>query len=146
MDVLLADVSKTFVCLFRDLLLARLHAYGFGLSTSKIIHSFLKTRKHWSKIDDIYSYWDEILFRVPQGSPLGYLLSNISLCDLIFSMHEADFTSYADGNTLYGTGDRIEDAITLIENNLIKLLKWFEENQMKANKGKCHPLISGSEY
>ena len=61
-------------------------------------------------------------------------------------MHEADFTSYADGNTLYGTGDRIEDAITLIENNLIKLLKWFEENQMKANKAKCHPLISGSEY
>ena len=32
-----------------------------------------------------------------------------------------------------------------IKNDSIKLFKWFADNQMKANKDKCHLLISGSE-
>ena len=32
-----------------------------------------------------------------------------------------------------------------LKNDLIKLLKWFADNQMKVNKNKCHLLVSGSE-
>ena len=60
-------------------------------------------------------------------------------------MNETDFASYADDNTPYVTGDSLESVINSLENVSIKLFKWFADNQMKANKDKCHHLISGSE-
>ena len=42
---LLTDLSKPFDCLLHDLLLAKLHAYGFSFSALKLIHSYLKSRK-----------------------------------------------------------------------------------------------------
>ena len=60
-------------------------------------------------------------------------------------MNETDFTSYADDNTPYVTGDSIEDVINSLENVSVTLFKWFADNQIKANKDKCHLLISCSE-
>ena len=60
-------------------------------------------------------------------------------------MNETDFASYADDNTPYVTGDSIEGVINSLENVSITLCKWFADNQMKANKDKCHLLISCSE-
>ena len=84
---LLTDLSKAFDCLSHDLLLAKLHAYGFSLSALKLIHSYLKNRKQRTKIDSTYSTWEEILFGLPQGSILGPLLFNTFLCDLFLSMN-----------------------------------------------------------
>ena len=41
---LLTDLSKAFDCLSHDLLLAKLHAYGFSLSALKLIHSYFKNK------------------------------------------------------------------------------------------------------
>ena len=41
------------------------------------------------------------------------------------------------------TGDSIKDVFNSLENDSVKLFKWFVNNQMKANKNKCHLLISG---
>ena len=41
---LLTDLSKAFDCLSHDLLLAKLHAYGFSLLALKLIHSYLKNK------------------------------------------------------------------------------------------------------
>ena len=38
-------------------------------------------------------------------------------------MNETDFTSYADNNKPYVTGDRIENVIDSLENNSVKLFK-----------------------
>ena len=60
-------------------------------------------------------------------------------------MNETDFTSYVDDNTTYAKGVSFEDVINALENDSIKLFKWLADNQMKANKDKCHLLISSSE-
>ena len=57
-------------------------------------------------------------------------------------MNETDFASYADDNTPYVTGDSIEDVINSLENVSVTLFRWFADNQIKANKDKCHLLIS----
>ena len=67
---LLTDLSKTFDCLSNELLLAKLHAYGFSIPALRLVYSCLKNRKQRTKINPAYSSWEEILFGVSQGSIL----------------------------------------------------------------------------
>ena len=41
---LLTDLSKAFDCLPHDLIVAKLHAYGFSIESLKLINSYLTKR------------------------------------------------------------------------------------------------------
>ena len=116
--------------------------YGFILNRLRIIHSYLSNRRKRTKINESYSSWEEILFGVPQGSILGPLLFNIFMCDLFFIVNEIDFASYADDNTPFASGDRLDDVLDSLENASLKLFDWFSNNQIRANSDKCHLLTS----
>ena len=142
---LLTNLSKAFDCLPHELLIAKLHSYGFSLNAPRLIHSYLSNRRQRTKINESYSSWEEILFGVPQGSILGPLLFNIFMCDLFFIVNEIDFASYADDNTPFVSGDRLDDVLVSLENASLKLFDWFSNNQMKANPDKCHLLTSSTD-
>ena len=144
--LLLTDLSKAFDFLSHELFLAKLHAYGFRFAALRFIHSYLTNRKQRTKVNSSYSSWEEILFGVPQGSILGPLLLNLFLCDMFFAMNDIDFASYADDNTPYVSSGSIEDVIRILENDSIKLFKWFSDNIMKANKNKCHLVVSSNKH
>ena len=131
---------------FHELLLAKLNAYGFSFAELRFIHSYLTNRKQRTKVNSSHSSWEEIPFGFPQGSILGPLLFNIFLCDIFFVMIDIDFASYADNNTPYVSSDSIEDVIRILENDSIKLFKWFSDKIMKANKDKCHLIVSSNEH
>ena len=85
------------------------------------------------------------LVLVPPGFVLGPILFNIYLSDLFLVLKETEFTSYADDNTLYDAGNTIEDVISFLHKSSEKLLKWFSNNQMQGNSGKCHLILSQNE-
>ena len=70
---ILLDLSKTFDSLNHELLVAKLHAYGFSYSSLELILPYLSNRWQRTKINNTYSSWVEILLGVPQGSILGPL-------------------------------------------------------------------------
>ena len=51
----LTDLSKTFDCLSQDLLIAKLHAYGFDIPALRLLHNYLTNRKQRVKIDRTFS-------------------------------------------------------------------------------------------
>ena len=128
---LLIDLSKAFGCLSQELLLAKLHAYGFRIVALTLIYSYLTNRWQRTKINMSYSSWEEMLFRVPQASVIGLLLFNIFLNDLFLIMKGTDFLSYAGDNTPYRKADTIDKVIKLLKRDSIMLLKRFSDNQMK---------------
>ena len=139
---LLTDLSKAFDCLPHDLLIAKLHAYGFDHKSLKLIDRYLRGRKQRVKICNTYSSWEEIMFGVPQGSILGPLLFNIFICDLFLFVSDSDIASYADDNTPYVSANKPQEVIKKLEKISTVLLTWFKNNGMKANADKCHLLIS----
>ena len=121
---LLTDLSKAFDC---------------------ISHDYLQNRKQITKIGSFYSRWEKIVLGVPQGSILGPLLFNIFLCDLFLSIENNYFTNYAADTTPYVTGNNPDEVVSELKDITEKLFTWFSQNEMKANLGKCHMLLSSTE-
>ena len=122
---LLTDPSKAFDCLPHKLIIAKLNAYGFKLPALKLIHSHLSNRKQRTMVNHAYSSWDEILFGIPQGCIIGPILFIIFLSDLFLAISNTDFSSYADDNTIYDSGNSTDDVISSFQESAEKLFQWF---------------------
>ena len=142
--ILLTDLSKAFDCLDHDLLIAKLHAYGFDIKAVKLIQSYLTNRHQRVNINSTYSSWSEIIFGVPQGSIMGPLVFNIDLCDLfMFIMDaESDMANYADDNSPFSCDTDSISVIKEIESVAKILINWFVNNRFKANPDKFHLILS----
>ena len=54
------------------------------------------------------------------------------------------FCGICIGKSPYVEGNNIDEVINMLENDSIQLFKWFSDNQMKANKDKCHLIVSNN--
>ena len=86
-----------------------------------------------------------MLFGVPQGSTLGPVLFNIFLSDLFLVISDTDFSSYSDDNTIYVSGNSINEVISSLQEPAEKVFRWLSHNQMKGNTDKCHLIVSTDE-
>ena len=144
--VLITDLSKAFDTINHELLLAKLHAYGFERKALKLVHSYLNNRWHKTKINTSYSSWKELLKGVPQGSVLGPLLFNIYFNDLFYFLEETEAINYADDTNLYACDRDLGNLIRRLEHDSLIFIEWFESNYMKLNEKKSHFILSGHKF
>ena len=128
----LMDLSKAFDCIPHDLLIAKLHAYGFGFETLNFLNSYLRNRKQCVKINNICSNFLKILSGVPQGSILGPILFNIFLNDLFLCLKKTDLHNFADDNTITAVSDQLADLIKILEaEGELAVEQWDGSRKMK---------------
>ena len=142
----LMDLSKTFDTLNHDLLIAKLHAYGFDIKTLKLLHSYLAKRWQRTKVNSSFSTWSELSQGVPQGSVLGPILFNIYLNDLFYLTEMTQVCNFDDDTTFYVCDKDWNILINRLEHDTSLAVEWFENNFKKLNQGKCHLLVSGHKH
>ena len=94
------NLSKALDFIPDDLLIAKLHSYGFSKGSLKYIYSYLKGRRQCVKINGIKSKFLTILAGIPQGSILGPIFFNIFINDLHYCIKKANLPSFADDHTI----------------------------------------------
>ena len=138
---ILMDLSKAFDSLPHDLLIAKLEAYGFSNSASRLIFSYLSDRYQRVKIGSAFSEWLLIIAGIPQGSVLGPLLFNIFMNDIFYFL--PDIFNFADDNTIDACGNDVTQVIKSLEQDLKAALRWFEVNCLIANPQKFQLMFLG---
>ena len=143
---ILMDLSKAFDTINHELLIAKLHAYGFTRESLLIILSYLSDRWQHVKIDSSFSSWTKLTQGVPQGSVLGPILFNIYLNDLFFALKDIEVCNFADDTIPFVCDLDLNTTLKKLEENSAMALTWFETNYMKLNSDRCHLLVSGHHY
>jgi len=125
-----------------DLLLAKIQAYGFSETATKLLGEYLKDRRQRVKIDGICSDWSTVKTGVPQRSLLGPLLFNIYINDINYCTSNMVLRLYADDTTSY-TSDVSSIALQFMVNQDLSILTtWF--NHLSINNTKTRAMILGS--
>ena len=130
-----------FDCVPHDLIIAKLHAYGFDLTSLEYILSYLTNREQSTRINAVHSLYEIILSGVPQGSILGPTIFNIFLNDLFYFIVNSEIHNYADDNTLSVSSNTIKNLIKTLEKESEVALRWLNDNKMIANPEKFHSIL-----
>ena len=141
----LMDLSKAFDTLPKDLLLAKLYAYGLREHSLLLIQSYLSERQQKVKLKGRFSEWGDLNLGVPQGSILGPILFNIFINDIFYNITEGSLCNFADDNTISVCADNTDHLLQLIATNTNICIKWFKDNDMTANPSKFQAITIGSK-
>ena len=137
------DLSKAFDCIRHDLLIAKLHAYGFFREALALINDYLTKRQQRVKVNGSFSSWKSVTRGVPQGSVLGPLLFKIYINDLLFFIQNSDICNHTDTTTIFAFDKNLDSIFHWLETDCSVALEWFTDNFMKLNADKCRLLVLG---
>ena len=138
----LTYLSKAFHCIYHDLLIAKLNAYGFDRNALNFIYDFFSDRLQKSNVSSSVSAYLDIIYGVPQGSILEPLLFNIDLRDLLFEDYSSDFANDANNATSYESAPTLNEVMNNLEITPEKMFKWFSFNNLKVNALKYNLFLS----
>ena len=112
-------------------------------SALHLIRSYLTYRRQRVRCNGLYSDWLPISSGVPQGSLLGPLLFNVMINDLNFVSRATSLRLYADDTTDHGSHKNPIILERNVNQNLVVLRRWFNQNFLEINTSKSQAMIIG---
>ena len=138
--VVLLDLRKAFDLVDTDVLLHKLSLYQCDELTLKWFKSYLQGREQCVLFKGKLSETKPVTHGVPQGSILGPLLFITFINDLPLHI-ESPLDMYADDSTIHATGKTVEELETKLNNDLLNVHKWCQENRMAVNAEKTKVML-----
>ena len=140
------DRKKAFDTVDHLILLQKLRVDGIEGKEYLWYLSYLKNRKQFCKVTGRVSNLDDIKYGVPQGSCLDLLLFMIYINDLPLSLKFQKMNLYADDTIISFSSNYIYIIKNAVNEDLMLLKTWLNENKLSLNVTKIQSLLIGSRY
>ena len=139
-DAIYLDYAKAFDKVDHRLLLSKLQSYGFSAQIIKWVESFLTGRTQSVVLNGQHSIIQHILSGVPQGTVLGPILFILFINDLQGCVLHSKVGIFAD-DTRISKQIASESDVTLLQQDLDRVVAWSKLNNMKLHEDKFELII-----
>lgn len=134
-DVIYTDFSRAFDRLNHNMLLNKLHRFGFSNQLVNLFKSYFFGRSQYVENQGMRSAAYTVDSGVPQGSILGPLFFNIFIDDIVSEL-SAHHLLYADDMKLFYQIRTPADCLRL-QGDLDVVADWCDSNCLPLNASKC---------
>ena len=142
-DVIYLNFAKVFDKVNHGILLNKLKKIRINGKIGVRIHNFLSNRQQCVAVNGTSSE-AQVRSGVPQGSVLGPLLFLIHISDINYEIADSRVSCFADDTRIL-LEIKDEEDTQMLQNDLNKLYKWADTNNMKYNTNKFALLRYGKE-
>ena len=135
------DIKKAFDTISHEILIFKLFKLNFDRKAIEFFLSYLSNRKQFVKEGKCMSNTIENNLGIGQGSLLGPLLFAIYINDITDLNLNAKITLYADDSSLVFISDTFEDLENKVNESLIRINEWIEDNRLTLNVDKSKLML-----
>ena len=134
------DLAKAFDTIDHQILINKLHHYGIRGLAGQLIKNYLSNRTQRTKINNVFSNYNNITSGIPQGSILGPLLFILYINDMPHSSNFIVRLFADDACLILANKDQKLLEIT-VNQELQKIEDWIQINKLTVNYEKSKFVI-----
>lgn len=138
--IVFLDFRRAFETINRNLLILKMEKYGFGQNILKWFRDYLSERSQVTRYGQT-STASESIHGVPQGTVLGPTLFILYINDIVKVIENCKIQMFADDTLLYVMGENIDEITQKLNNDLIHLSDWLNNNSLQLNINKTKSMV-----
>ena len=136
------DFKKAFDTLNHIILIQKLSKLNLSPNLLQWFESYLTGRSQVTYMNSCTSPIANLTHGVPQGSILGPLLFNLYINGLP-NIVRSDMILYADDSVVFASGNSLQEACNMVQNDLIGVGTWCKHHKLSINVNKTKAMHFG---